>query len=186
MEVMSKKITTLEATFVVLMAACGVALKPIIGPMARIVGAALFVPSGTIAGAIYMMWPTLAALVVRRFGTAMLVGLIEGIVVLITGFYGSHGIFSLVVYLVPCFFIDVGFVVTRRYQNRLTVFVPPALGNTAGTVLVAVLIMHLPTIPLLVSLVPAFIFGGLGGWLALGLYLLLIKSYPQFSGERMS
>jgi ABC-type thiamin/hydroxymethylpyrimidine transport system permease subunit len=181
---MPGRITTLEATFVVLMAACGVALKPIVGPMAKIVGAALFVPSGTIAGAIYMMWPTLAALVVRRFGSALLVGLIEGIVVLITGFYGSHGIFSLVVYVTPCVFIDVGFLVTRRCQNRLTVFIPPALGNTAGTVLVAVLIMHLPTIPLLVSLVPAFIFGGLGGWLALGLYLLLVKSYPQFSGER--
>ena len=178
---MLKRMTTLEATLVVLMAACGIALKPIVGPMAKLVGSALFIPSGTIAGAVYMIWPMIAILVVQRFGTAMLVGLIEGIVVLITGFYGSHGFLSLLIYVAPCLMMDVGFLILGNQEKRWMLFFPAAMGNLTGSAMVGLLIMHMPEIPLLISLIPAFIFGGIGGLLATGLYKLLVHSYPQFA-----
>ena len=180
---MLKKISTLDATFIVFMAACGIALKPIIGPMAKLVGSALFIPSGAIAGAIYMMWPMLALLVVRRFGTALLVGLIEGIIVLVTGFYGSHGFLSLFIYVAPCFVMDIFFYLIKRFNSTWLLFAPAAFANLTGSALVGLMIMHIPAIPLLASLIPAFIFGGIGGLFAAGLFSVLTRSFPQFAKQ---
>jgi len=180
---MLQRISTLDATFIVLTAACGVALKPIIGPIAKLIGSALLLPGGAIAGAIYMMWPMLALLVVRRFGTALMVGFIQGIIVLITGFYGSHGILSLVTYMAPCLFIDVCFWILKNYKNPLRLIIPPAMGNLVGTLTVGVLVLHIPAIPLLISLISAFISGCFAGGFAAGLHSLLSKSFPQFSKE---
>ena len=115
---MLSKISTFDAVFIALMAACGLALKPIVGPLFKIVGSALLVPSGSMAGAIYMIWPMLALLAVKQIGTAMMVGFIQGIIVLVTGIYGSHGILSLFTYTVPGIFIDLGHLITRRFQNQ--------------------------------------------------------------------
>jgi hypothetical protein len=178
---MFKKMTTLEAIFTVLMAVCGIASKIVVGPLTRLIAAPFLMPSGAIAGAIYLLWPMLALLVVRHFGSAMLVGFFQGIIVLITGFYGSHGVLSLVTYVVPCFFIDLTFWLLRNYKGRLVLFFPPALGNVAGSFLVGYFILRLPQIPLLISLIPAFIFGGIGGLFASELYVMLIRSFPQFA-----
>lgn len=178
---MFKKITTLEAIFTVLMAVCGIASKAVVGPLVRLIAAPLLMPSGAIAGAIYLMWPMLALQVARHFGIATLVGFFQGIIVLISGFYGSHGILSLITYVVPCLIIDLAFWIIRKYKNRLVLFFPPALGNVAGSFLVGYCILRLPKIPLLLGMIPAFIFGGIGGLLARELYEILIRSFPQFA-----
>lgn len=177
---MLKKISTLEAAFIVLMAACGIALKPLVGPLARLAGSAFFVPAGTIAGAVYMMWPLLALLVSRRFGAALVTGTIQGVVILMTGLYGSHGFLSLLIYMVPCLIMDFVFLIVRRSGRRWLLFFPAAFANLTGSVLVGFFIMRIPYIPLLISLIPAFIFGGMGGLFALWLYRLLVRSFPQF------
>ena len=59
-------------------------------------------------------------------------------------------------------------------------FFPTALGNVSGTLMVGIIFMHFPTIPLIISLFPSFIFGGLGGILSWILYNWLIKSFPIF------
>ena len=179
--VTGRKRTTLEDTFIVFMAACGVALKPVVGPMAKLVGSALFIPSGALAGMIYMLWPLLALLVTRKFGTATAVGLLEGIIVLITGFYGSHGILTLITYAVPCIIMDIVFVLTARGRITWLLMLPPAFANAAGSLLVGWMIMHMPLIPLLISLVPSFIAGGAAGLLAAALYRGLVKNFPQLS-----
>jgi len=177
---MLKKITTLDAVFMALMAACGIALKPIVGPLAKLIGSAFLIPSGSIAGGIYMVWPMLGLLVVKKTGAATFVGLIEGIVVMVTGIYGSHGLLTLVTYTVPGIFIDLGFLLIRSFPKRWLLFFPTALGNLSGSLMVGIIIMHLPKIPLIISLIPSFIFGGLGGYLSWALYQWLIKTFPVF------
>ena len=177
---MTKRWTTLEAVFLVLMAACGVALKPIVGPLTKLIGSALFIPSGALAGAIYMMWPMLALLVVRRFGAATFVGILEGIIVLVTGFYGSHGFLSLVTYIGPCVVMDLSFLPIQQSRFKWCRFFPPAWANVTGVLLVGILIMRIPTLPLMLGCIPAFILGGMGGLLAFWLYRHLIKVFPQF------
>jgi len=178
-----KRWTTLEAVFLVLMAACGVALKPIVGPLTKLVGSALFIPSGALAGAIYMMWPMLALLVVRRFGAAIFVGLLEGVIVLITGFYGSHGFLSIITYVGPCVVMDLAFLPIQNSRLKWSRFFPPAWANVTGVLLVGAFIMRIPTIPLLLGCIPAFILGGFGGLLALWLYQLFIQVFPQFDKD---
>ncbi|MFZ5518568.1 MAG: ECF transporter S component [Candidatus Zhuqueibacterota bacterium] len=177
---MLKKISTLDAVFIALMAACGIALKPIVGPLAKLIGSALFIPSGSIAGAIYMIWPMLALLVVKRVGAATFVGLIQGIAVMVTGLYGSHGILTLLTYTVPGVFIDLGFLLIRSFRSHWLLFFPTALGNVSGALLVGFMIMHLPKIPLILSLIPSFLFGGVAGYLSWALYSGLMKAFPAF------
>ena len=110
---MLKKISTIDAVFITLMAACGLALKPIIGPFFKLIGSALLIPGGSMAGAIYMIWPMLAILTVKKNGAATMVGLIQGIIVLITGIYGSHGILSMITYTIPCILIDISFILIQ-------------------------------------------------------------------------
>lgn len=180
---MIKRWTTLEAVFLVLMAACGVALKPIVGPLTKIIGSALFIPSGALAGAIYMMWPMLALLVVRRFGAAIFVGTLEGVIVMVTGFYGSHGVLSLLTYIGPCIVMDLAFFPIRYSRLQWSRFFPPAWANVTGVILVGILMMRIPTLPLVLGCIPAFILGGLGGLLASWLYRLLSQVFPQFGGQ---
>jgi hypothetical protein len=178
---MLNKISTLEAVFIALMAACGLALKPIIGPLFKLIGSAFLIPSGSMAGAIYMIWPMLALLIVRQFGTATIVGLIQGIVVLVTGIYGSHGVLSLITYTIPGLTIDVLYLLIHRSQNQWLMFLPTAMGNVSGSLIVGVVFMHLPRIPLVVGLFFAFFFGAMGGLLSVILHTWLIKTFPIFN-----
>ncbi|MBN1348920.1 ECF transporter S component [candidate division KSB1 bacterium] len=177
---MLNRISTMDAMFIALMAACGVALKPVVGIAARFIGSALVMPGGIVAGAVYMLLPMLALLVVQRFGAAFMVGFMEAIIVIVTGSYGSHGIMSLITYTTPCLVIELVYFAISKIRYRWLLFLPTGAGNMAGTALIGIFFMRLPLIPLLISLVPAFVFGGLGGIFASRIYDLLIKSFPQF------
>ncbi len=178
---MLNRISTFDAVFIALMAACGLALKPIVGPLFKLIGSALLIPSGSMAGAIYMIWPMLALLTVKQLGTATIVGLIQGIIVLVTGIYGSHGILSLITYTVPGMVIDIGFYLTRRFQNRLILSSPAAMGNVSGSLIVGIVFLHIPKIPLIIGLIPSFVFGAVGGYLSWILHGWLTKTFLIFN-----
>lgn len=178
---MLRKISTFDGVFIALMAACGLALKPIVGPLFKLIGSALFISGGSMAGFIYMIWPMLAVLVVGRFGAATMVGLIQGIIIMVTGIYGSHGVLTLITYTVPGVAIDVFYLFIRRWPNASLVAIPAAMGNLCGNLLVSILILHLPRIPLLISLVPSFFFGGVGGYLSWIIYKWLLQTFSIFS-----
>ncbi len=178
---MLKKFSTIDAVIITLMAACGLALKPIVGPLFKLIGTALFIPGGSMAGAVYMIWPMLALLIVKQTGTATLVGFIQGIIVLITGIFGSHGVLSLVTYTLPGLTIDLVYLLVHRIQNRWLMSLPAAMGNVSGSLIVAIVFMHLPIIPLIISLIPAFLFGGFGGYLSQVLHSWLVATFPVFA-----
>jgi hypothetical protein len=183
---MLNKISTFDAVFMALTAACGLALKPIVGPLFKIIGSALLIPSGTMAGAIYMLWPMLALLTVRQIGTATIVGLIQGIIVLITGIYGSHGVLSIITYTLPGIVIDLVYFLLRNWKSRWLLYLPSAFGNLSGSLLIGIIFLHLPKIPLMISLIPAFVFGLLGGYFSVILHQWLIKAFPIFDKEKAS
>ncbi len=178
---MLTRITTLDAVFVALMSACGLALKPIVGPLFKLIGSALLIPSGSMAGAIYMIWPMLALLIVKQSGIATTVGLIQGIIVMVTGIYGSHGVLSMITYTIPGIIIDLVYLMIYRFENQWLMVIPAAMGNVSGTAIVSIVFLHLPLIPLIIGLIPAFFFGALGGYLSLVLYRWLVKTFPIFS-----
>lgn len=180
---MFKQLSTLDSIFIVLMAVFGIALKPIVGPLAQMLASVFVIQPGAVAGAVYMIWPMLALLVVKRFGGATSVGVIQGIIVMLTGLYGSHGVLSLATYILPCLMIDLAYLSLRRMHRGLRSFLPTALGNAAGSGLVGWLLMRLPWIPLSISVSLAFCFGGFAGLFAYGLYRQLIRTFPQYAKE---
>lgn len=182
-----KKFTTLDLILVSLNAAIGIALKPVIGPIIQAIGASFFFPTGAIAGAIYMIWPLLALLIINKLGSATLVGIVQALIVFVTGIYGSHGIFTFFTYILPCLVIDLIYFLLNCNKNKFWLFVPPAMGNATGTFLVGSLMMHLPVVPLLLGTIPAFVFGGIAGWLAYSVNTMLsrVSSTKLQKGERL-
>jgi hypothetical protein len=156
--------------FIALMGALGIALKPVVGPVVKSIAAFFVLPAGVIAGTVYMIWPMLALLVTHRRGTAVLVGLIEAFLVTFIGIYGSHGILSLVTYILPCLCIDIGFIPFQKTGKRTFLLLPPALGNLCGALLVGRIIMHLQWSLLLPGLFFALFFGSIAGPIAYALY----------------
>ncbi|OQX95288.1 hypothetical protein B6I21_06225 [candidate division KSB1 bacterium 4572_119] len=173
---MLKRISTLDAVIIVLMAACGLAVKPVINPLFKLITSAFLISSGSVSGVIYMIFPMLALLIVRQPGSATMTGLIQGIIVLLTGIYGSHGIISILTYIAPGILIDFGFYLVG--QKKWLIFFPTALGNLGGNFLVGTLFLRLPTFPLILTCVTAFILGSMSGFLSWNLYHWLVKHAP--------
>jgi len=158
------------------MAALGLAVKPVIVPLAHLISIPLMIPGGALAGGFYMMWLVMAARLTRQHGSATLTGLVQAILVLVTGVPGSHGALSLLTYTLPGLAIDLFLLLIRRQTDHLFIaFVACLLANLAGTALTNMIFFSLPAIPLLLSLMTAAFSGGLGGLLAWEILKALAK-----------
>lgn len=159
------------------MAALGLAIKPVIVPIAHMISGPLMIPGGSLAGGLYMMWLVVAFGLTRKRGTATLTGLTQAIIVIIIGMNGSHGIMSLFSYTLPGVAIDLGLLLLRhRIDGPVTSFIAGLLANITGTICVNMIFFSLPLIPLLLSLCVAAFSGGIGGLLAWAL-LSALKKY---------
>lgn len=145
------------------MSAFGLAIKPIVGPIINSITSSLLLPGGVIAGAIYLIWPMLALLIINRKGSAILVGIVQGTVISITGIYGSHGIISLAIYSLPCIIIEFVYFTMSPLNPALARFVATAAGNVSGMLFISVLFIRMPLSILLIGIIPAFLFGGFAG-----------------------
>ena len=159
------------------MAALGIAIKQIVGPLIKIISAPLMIPGGTMAGGIYMMWLVMAFGLTDRRGAATLTGLIQAVIVMISGMYGSHGVMSLISYTMPGVAIDVGLLLAwTKIRGPLSAMAAGMLANMAGSICTNFIFFRLPLIPLLLSLSVAAFSGAVGGLLA----WLLLKSLRKY------
>lgn len=161
------RFTLYDLIVIAMLAALGVALHPVIHPVVQIVTGPLFIPTGAVAGGLYMMWLVLGAGITGKRGTATLIGIVQAFLVMGTGIIGSHGAMSLVTYTMPGIMADLGLLVTgHRVCCRPCAFLAGMLANVAGTAMVNFVYFRLPPIPLALSLSVAALSGGLGGILA--------------------
>ncbi len=159
-----------------MMAALGIAIKPVVVPLAHIITGPLFIPSGAVAGGFYMMWLVLGAGITGKRGTATLIAVIQALVVTGSGIVGSHGAMSLVTYTVPGIMADLGLLVTgHRVCCNLCAFLAGMLANIGGAAMVNLVYFRLPLIPLVLSLSAAALSGGLGGIIAFQIRRQLLK-----------
>ena len=158
------------------MAALGIAIKAVAAPLVLLVSAPLFIPGGSLAGGLYMMWLVLASGITGKRGAAALTGLVQAILVILTGLGGSHGLLSLVSYTLPGIAVDLMLVISRHCVCCLPcAFFACILANLCGTMATNIMFFSLPLLPLLLSLAAASFSGGLGGILAWRLLLALRK-----------
>lgn len=171
-----RKFSMKDLLIVASMAAVGIAVKPVVVSLAHLVSAPLLIPGGALAGGLYMMWLVMAFGLTGKRGAATLCGLVQAILVLITGIVGSHGLMSLVSYTAPGLAVDLGLLLMgHRCCCLPCCFVAGILANLTGTALVNWIFFSLPLIPLLLSLAVAALSGAVGGLLAWELLKLMSK-----------
>lgn len=172
------KFSVFELIIIAMMAALGIATKPVVVPLAHIITGPLYIPGGAIAGGFYMMWIVLGAGLVRRRGTATLIAFVQAIMIIVTGVYGTHGIISIATYTLPGFMVDLILLITRGKKNLLLdCFAGGIAANLSGTFLSNLVFFKLPLIPLVLSLSSAALSGGLGGIIAFN----IIKGFKKLN-----
>lgn len=170
-----RNFTVLDLVLIASMATLGIAIKPIINPIIKILNATLLVPGGAIAGGIYMLWLTLGAMYIKKPYVGFVIGLVQAIMVMLLGI-SSHGILSLITYSMPGLMIDFVLYLTKyKAQDRERIFFATMLANLTGTMLTSIIIFKLPFFALILSASVALFSGGIGGMIAYHLHIKLQK-----------
>lgn len=155
-----------ELIFLALCCDLGLFSKKLVGPLANVVTEALHIPGG-VATAFSLLFVTVGAAVIGRFGCATVMGAVQSVLALGFGMVGSMGALAPIGYLMPGVVIDLALLVTRRLGFRLEDRVTLAntlAGGTAG--LTANLIVFRLRGPVLaLYLLTALFCGGLCGLL---------------------
>ncbi len=162
-----KSFSIFEIVVIALMATIGIAIKPLISPLIHIITGPLYIPGGAVAGGFYMMWLILGAGLIGKKGVATIISIVQAIMVISLGIYGTHGIMSLFTYMVPGLVVDLYLLLFRvKKFNIVTYFIAGILANINGTFLVNLVFFRLPLVPLVLTLSAACLSGGIGGLIA--------------------
>ncbi len=162
-----KRFSMFDLAVISLTAALGVGIKPIIVPLVHIITGPLYIPGGAAAGGFYMLWIVLGLGMTKKIGTGTLIGLVQALLVMITGVYGTHGAISIITYTVPGLLADMAAKLLKdKFMSPAGFFILGLLANVSGTFLSSVMFFRLPMIPMLLSLSAASLSGGLGGLIA--------------------
>ena len=158
------KFSLFELILLALIAAAGIAAKPVAVAVAHLITGPLLIPGGALAGGFYMLFVVLGGALVGKRGSATLVCIIQSFAVLVSGVYGSHGAASLITYVIPGLLVDFLWIVCRMNGNSLAAcFLGGIAANVSGSILVNFVFFRMPMIPLLFMSAVAALSGGVGG-----------------------
>ncbi|MCR2043678.1 ECF transporter S component [Anaerosalibacter massiliensis] len=177
------RFSVFELIIIALMATLGIATKPVIVPLVHIITGPLYIPGGAIAGGLYMMWIVLGAGLIGKVGVATLIALVQSIIVISLGIYGTHGIMSFITYIIPGIAVDMFLLISGGWDISLgCLFISGILANLSGTFLVNLVFFRLPLVPLILTLSAATLSGGIGGVIS---YIILKKLKKDGILEKM-
>lgn len=161
------RFTLYELIVIVVMAALGIAIKPIIVPLAHLVCGPLMIPSGAMAGGLYMMWLVMGYGLVKRKGSALLIGVIQALLVVFTGIVGSHGIMSFLTYIAPGVAIELVMLIMRHKACcRGCCVIGTMAANIVGTICVNFVFFRTPGAYLILVIAISALSGIIGGLIA--------------------
>ncbi|MDR0876172.1 MAG: ECF transporter S component [Clostridiales Family XIII bacterium] len=176
---MFKRFTVYNLIIIAVMAAAGIAIKPVVASVAHLISAPLMIPGGSLAGGLYMMWIVLAFAITGKYGSATLAGLVQAIIVMLTGIPGSHGLMSIFSYVSPGLAVDLLMFILLtlggRDFDRMASFFAGMAANVMGTLAVNVIFFHLPPLFLTLTILVAAASGGVGGLIAWELFRVIKK-----------
>ncbi|NLO22184.1 MAG: ECF transporter S component [Syntrophomonadaceae bacterium] len=167
MKAFLNQFTVFDLVLIAMMAALGVAVKPIVVGLVHILTGPLFIPGGSLAGGFYMMWLVLGAALIKKRGSASLIGMVQAIMVLAAGIYGSHGMLSLLTYTLPGIAVDLLLWLSRwQADAKQAMFMGGIGANLCGVILSNLIFFRLPLLPLVFSMSAGALSGAVGGLLA--------------------
>lgn len=156
-----------DLIMIAVLASLGIAVKPIISSLTRIITGSLFIPGGALAGGFYMLWIVLGIGLIKKTGTGSLIGVVQAILVIATGTMGTHGIMSLVSYTLPGIAADIVFLFSKDKDYNVLHYVFGCIGaNLIGTFISNILFFRLPGVTLVLILSAAALSGAIGGLVA--------------------
>ncbi|MDR1291851.1 MAG: ECF transporter S component [Clostridiales Family XIII bacterium] len=174
-----KRFGIYDLVIIAVMAALGIALKPVVTVAVHFVSAPLMIPGGSLAGGLYMMWLVLAFALTGKCGAGTLVGAVQAVMVVLLPIPGSHGAMSLISYTAPGLALDIlmflMLVLPGRDFDRLASFFGGLVANLVGTLIVNLIFFRLPPLFLLVTICAAALSGGIGGLIVWELYKVAKK-----------
>lgn len=170
------KFSVYNLIIIAVVSALGIATKPIVVPLVHVITGPLFIPGGAIAGGFYMFWIVLGAGIVKKTGTATLIGIVQGILVIATGTMGTHGIMSIVSYTLPGIVADIVFLFSKNRKYNILHYVFGCLAaNVTGTLISNILFFRLPFVTVILILSAAALSGTIGGLIAYTINISLGK-----------
>lgn len=162
-----QKFTMFELVLMAVLAALGIAMKTVVKPMAQIVCGPFMIPSGTLAGGLYMMWMIIGFGLIKKPGTALIISIIQALLVIFTGSVTSHGIMSLVTYIGPGLAIELLYLIIRHKGCCSGCCALGGLvANMVGVLAVNMIFFKVPGVYLILVLAVGALSGMIGGLLA--------------------
>jgi hypothetical protein len=165
-----------ELLTIALLASLGMAAKPLLQPVSRLLLNTFFIPGGVVFGGLYMMWLVLARGLVDRPGSGILAAFIQGLIALALGLSPAHGLLSMAAYLLPGAAVELTWLVPGRGEavRATRCMLSCALANLTAVATVA-LIRGFEGRPVLVLMIIGALSGGLGGLVAFS----VIRKIPR-------
>ena len=175
MRKITAKFSIFEMIVIALTAALGMASKPLIGPVVKLITGPLNIPGGALAGGLYMMFLILAYGLTRRLYSGTLTALIQAFLVVITGMGGGLGVVGAATYLPPGIAVDSVMLIFalcgQPRTSALPCFFACMAANLTGTFMMWGVVFGMPfsVMPpayVLLAFSASALSGGLGGLLA--------------------
>lgn len=165
-----KRFSTSDLIIITVLVSLGIAVKPVVGPLSKLISTPLGIPGGSFAGGFYMMWLVLAVCIVNKRFTGTLFGILQAILVLMIGMAGKQGAFSLVSYTLPGVVADLVFWLLGKPHKLGTHLSLCALANITGSVVTGLFFFRMPGVMVGVNVAFSLASGIVGGYLAYGIY----------------
>ena len=172
---MFKRFSTRDLIVISTLAAIGIAIKPLVGPLFKMISTPLAIPGGSLAGGFYMLWLSLAVFMVGKTGTGTLFGVVQALIVMVAGMQGNQGALSLISYPLPGIVADLLYLLFKDGDKVISHVLICAIANLAGALLVAVLLFRHPLALVFTIGGLALLSGAVGGLVSKGLYAQLKK-----------
>ena len=163
-----ERFTLKELIVMTMLAVMGMVLKPFLSPLFNLLTDFIRIPGGSAVAGISEMFLVAAAALIRKRGTALLTGLLQGLISLTTGISAAAGVLVLITYSLPGLAVDLVMLlpVFDRMPEKKRMMLAGGLGVLAGAAATNMLYFRLPLIPFILFYAVGILSGAAGGWLA--------------------
>jgi len=166
-----------DLVLIALLAAAGGVLSTYIGYLGNLINRLFGVPfgAGQLIAGLHIVWSLLARLLIGRFGSGTLTGVLKGAVEFLSG--GTHGIIVVLVSLIEGILVDVGMGILHRRSLALTMLAGAVASASNVFIFQAIYFSGVSIHFILVMAGLAFVSGAVfGGYLAWDVERLLVAS----------
>lgn len=165
---MKNKFTIKEICLMGIMAALGVAAKPVFSPFFNLITDFIRIPGGSCTAGISMLFLVFMSAYTHKFGTAFLMGAVQAVIALGSGVSAVVGMLVFITYTLPGLAID--FVMCsslfKKMNTKIRMMLAGASGVLAGAGSTNILYFHLSFVPFLLFYIFGILSGALGGYIA--------------------